>query len=93
MAGMTQSLSIPAMDSQRRTVQVVIDGSDEKEIVGTFSVAFRPNLIRKEKPLLLELSRKALENDEVFLILLLIYSEAKRQEESVRFAFATKTVR
>lgn len=70
--------------------KVLVNGSDEKEIVGTFSVAFRPNLIRKEKPLFLELSRKALENDEVFLILLLIYSEAKRQEESVRFAIATK---
>ncbi|KAK2464487.1 hypothetical protein APHAL10511_003466 [Amanita phalloides] len=58
------------------------DSEDEKELVGAFSVAFRPRIIHKEKPLSLKLSRKALKNDEVFLILLLIYSEAKRQEES-----------
>lgn len=84
MAGATHSLSIrPAMLKNVLNPKVFVDDSDEKEIVGTFSVAFRPNLIRKEEPLLLKLSRKALENDEVFLILLLIYSEAKRQEESV----------
>ena len=65
------------------------DSDDNPEIVGTFAVSFRPHLIRKEKPLSLNLSRKALENDEVFLMLLLIYSEAKRQEDSVSFAFAS----
>ncbi|KAM6503875.1 hypothetical protein JOM56_000818, partial [Amanita muscaria] len=55
---------------------------DSKEPVGSFSVSFRPHLIRKAKPPSLKLSRKAVERDEVF-ILLLIYLEAKRQEGSV----------
>ncbi|KAF8624258.1 hypothetical protein AX15_005963 [Amanita polypyramis BW_CC] len=62
--------------------QVLALNDSEKEIVGTFSVPFRPHLIRKATPLSFDLSRKALEKDEVFLILLLIYSEAKRQENS-----------
>jgi hypothetical protein len=61
---------------------VLLGESDDKETVGTFSVSFRPHLIHKAKPALVDLSRKALENDEVFLILILIYSEAKRQEGS-----------
>ncbi|KAM6503879.1 hypothetical protein JOM56_000822 [Amanita muscaria] len=63
--------------------QVQLVEEDSKEPVGSFSVSFRPHLIRKAKPPSLTLSRKALERDEVFLILLLIYLEAKRQEGSV----------
>ena len=65
--------------------KVLLGDTDDKKIVGTFSVPFRPHLIHKAKPALVNLSRKALENDEVFLILILIYSEAKRQEGSVCF--------
>ncbi|KAF8630698.1 hypothetical protein AX17_005358 [Amanita inopinata Kibby_2008] len=68
----------------KRKYKALLSGGEEeedKELVGTFSVPFRPHLIGKSKSLLLDLSRKALEKDEVFLILLLIYSEAKRQEE------------
>lgn len=35
-------------------------------------------------PMVFQLSRKALAKDEVFLILVLIYSESKRQEKMVR---------
>ena len=65
--------------------KVLLGDTDDKKLVGTFSVPFRPHLIHKAKPALVDLSRKALETDEVFLILILIYSEAKRQEGSVCF--------
>ena len=66
-------------------INLKVSASDSDKIVGTFAVSFRPHLIHKEKLLSLNLSRKVLENDEVFLLLLLIYSEAKRQEDSVSF--------
>ncbi|KAF8872443.1 hypothetical protein CPB84DRAFT_1737610 [Gymnopilus junonius] len=51
------------------------------EVEASFSVPYRPVLWGKVKPLVLKLSRVALAKDEVFLILVFIYSEIKRQEK------------
>jgi len=51
------------------------------DIEATFSVPFRPQLFGKAKPVVLNLSRVALARDEVFLILVFIYGETKRQEK------------
>lgn len=48
-----------------------------------FAVPFRPKLFGKAKPVVLNLSRGALAKDEVFLILVFIYCETKRQEKMV----------
>ena len=53
-------------------------------IAGRFSVPFRPHLFTKPKPTVLHLTQTALAEDEIFLILVFIYSEAKRQDETVR---------
>ncbi|KAF9018150.1 hypothetical protein BDZ89DRAFT_1044687 [Hymenopellis radicata] len=52
------------------------------EVDGVFSVPYRPHLFRKPKPTTLSLTTAALEKDEVFLILIFIYSEAKRQDQT-----------
>jgi len=49
----------------------------------TLSVPFRPKLFGKTKPVVLNLSRMALSKDEIFLILVFIYGETKRQEKMV----------
>ncbi|KAF9257840.1 hypothetical protein L218DRAFT_909998 [Marasmius fiardii PR-910] len=54
----------------------------EEGVVGRFKVPFRPHLFTKSKPPVMKLSRAALAQDEVFLILVLIYSEAKRQDQT-----------
>jgi hypothetical protein len=53
------------------------------EIEARLLVPYRPHLFGKQRPVVLELSRMALLKDEVFLILAMIYSEAKRQEKMV----------
>lgn len=53
-------------------------------IVAKFTVPYRPKLFGKLKPPTLHLTRTALSKDEVFLMLVLIYSEAKRQDRMVR---------
>lgn len=53
------------------------------EIEATLSVPFRPKLFGKPKPVMLNLSRVALARDEVFLMLIFIYNETKRQEKMV----------
>lgn len=53
-------------------------------VEGSFDVPYRPKLFGKTMPMVFQLSRKALAKDEVFLILVLIYSESKRQEKMVR---------
>ncbi|KAG2015207.1 hypothetical protein CC2G_008496 [Coprinopsis cinerea AmutBmut pab1-1] len=50
------------------------------EIVATFQVPYRPKLFGKTKPMVLKMCPTALERDEVFLLLVLIYCEAKRQD-------------
>ena len=53
------------------------------DIEATFSVPFRPQLFGKAKPVVMNLSRVALAKDEVFLMLVFIYNETKRQEKMV----------
>ena len=52
-------------------------------IAGRFCVPFRPHLFTKNKPAILHLTQTALAEDEVFLILVFVYSEAKRQDNTV----------
>ncbi|KAJ8092404.1 hypothetical protein PM082_023859 [Marasmius tenuissimus] len=54
----------------------------EDGVVGRFQVPFRPHLFTKSKPPKLKLTRAALAQDEVFLVLVFIYSEAKRQDQT-----------
>jgi len=51
-------------------------------IAARFSVPFRPHLFSKSQPAHLHLTKTALAEDEVFLILVLIYSEVKRQDKT-----------
>ncbi|KAJ7599263.1 hypothetical protein C8J56DRAFT_916244 [Mycena floridula] len=51
-------------------------------IAGRFCVPFRPHLFSKPKPTVLHLTPSALAEDEVFLILIFVYSEAKRQDDT-----------
>jgi hypothetical protein len=53
------------------------------EVEARLLVPYRPHLFGRQPPVVLELSRMALVKDEVFLILCMIYSEAKRQERMV----------
>lgn len=48
-----------------------------------FVVPSRPHLFSKPKPTTLHLTETALAEDEVFLIMVFIYSEAKRQDNTV----------
>lgn len=51
------------------------------EIVSTFQVPYRPKLFGKTKPMVMNICPAALERDEVFLLLILVYCEAKRQDK------------
>ncbi|TFK22628.1 hypothetical protein FA15DRAFT_671323 [Coprinopsis marcescibilis] len=51
------------------------------EIVATFAVPYRPKLFGKLKPSILKLFPKTLEQDEVFMLMVLIYCEVKRQDK------------
>lgn len=62
--------------------QATLNG--DASIVAQFSVPSRPQLFGKPKPVILSMTRIALMEDEIFLILVFIYSEVKRQEETVR---------
>ncbi|KAJ4494942.1 hypothetical protein C8J55DRAFT_414702 [Lentinula edodes] len=57
------------------------DGTSK--IVGRFAVPYRPHLFTKADPPFLSLTRTALAEDEIFLLLVFIYSEAKRQSDTV----------
>ncbi|TEB37994.1 hypothetical protein FA13DRAFT_715821 [Coprinellus micaceus] len=53
----------------------------EGEVVASFSVPYRPKLFGKVKPMVLNLGPVALERDEVFLFLVFVYCESKRQDK------------
>ncbi|KAF8816008.1 hypothetical protein BYT27DRAFT_6483579 [Phlegmacium glaucopus] len=57
--------------------KAILNGDAE----ATLSAPFRQQLFGKMKPMTLNLSRAALAKDEVFLILVFIYSQTKRQEK------------
>lgn len=52
-------------------------------VAARFIVPFRPHLFSKSEPATLHLTKTALQEDEVFLILAFIYSEARRQDRTV----------
>ncbi|KAF8990051.1 hypothetical protein BDQ17DRAFT_1333707 [Cyathus striatus] len=52
----------------------------DSSIAAQFAVPYRPHLLSKSSAPQLSITTKALTRDEVFLILLLIYSEVKRQD-------------
>jgi hypothetical protein len=52
-------------------------------IAGRFAVPFRPHLFSKSPPPMVHLTKRALDEDEVFLILVFIYCEARRQDRTV----------
>lgn len=56
-------------------------------IAARFLVPFRPYLFSKPEPPLLHLTKTALEEDEVFMILIFIYSEVKRQDKTVSLRY------
>jgi len=56
--------------------------NDDTSTAAEFSVPFRPHLFTKPEPSTLHLTQMALEEDEVFLILVFIYSEVKRQDKT-----------
>ncbi|KAG5336973.1 hypothetical protein J132_04066 [Termitomyces sp. J132] len=58
--------------------------NDNMSIGARFLVPGRPHLFGKLDPPALHLTKTALEADEIFLILVLIYSEIKRQDSTVR---------
>ncbi|KAJ4477236.1 hypothetical protein J3R30DRAFT_3291126 [Lentinula aciculospora] len=58
-----------------------LDG--KSKVVGRFAVPYRPHLFTKADPPLLSITRTALVEDEIFLLLVFIYSEAKRQDDTV----------
>ncbi|KAK7044622.1 hypothetical protein R3P38DRAFT_2879832 [Favolaschia claudopus] len=51
-------------------------------IAGRFAISFRPHIFSKTKPPLVHLTARALEEDEIFLILVFIYNEVRRQEKT-----------
>lgn len=53
------------------------------EVAGTFAVPFRPHVFSKPTPTTLQLAKEGLAKDEVLLILIFVYSEAKRQDQTV----------
>ncbi|KAJ7067097.1 hypothetical protein C8F01DRAFT_1247498 [Mycena amicta] len=55
---------------------------DGKTITGRFCVPFRPHLFHKSKPAVVHLTSTALSEDEVFLLLVFIYEEVKRQDKT-----------
>ncbi|KAJ7302286.1 hypothetical protein DFH08DRAFT_794632 [Mycena albidolilacea] len=55
---------------------------DGRTIAGRFCVPFRPHLFSKSKPAVIHLTSTALAEDEVFLLLVFIYEEVKRQDKT-----------
>ncbi|KAJ7171426.1 hypothetical protein C8R46DRAFT_1190744 [Mycena filopes] len=55
---------------------------DGKTTAGRFCVPFRPHLFTKSKPAVIHLTPAALAEDEVFLLLVFIYEECKRQDKT-----------
>ncbi|KAJ7120694.1 hypothetical protein C8R43DRAFT_79148 [Mycena crocata] len=58
------------------------EGKEGKAIAGRFCVPFRPHLFHKSKPAVIHLTTEALAEDEVFLLLVFIYEEVKRQDKT-----------
>ena len=72
-----------ALKAKKNILMQAFFSEKDGDIEATFSVPFRPQLFGKAKPVVLNLSRAALARDEVFLMLVFIYNETKRQEKTV----------
>ncbi|KAJ7211370.1 hypothetical protein GGX14DRAFT_450105 [Mycena pura] len=75
--------------SERKEYEILYEREEWKAtlnhnmlIAGRFSVPFRPHLFSKSPPALLHLTKTALAEDEVFLILVFVYCEARRQDRT-----------
>jgi hypothetical protein len=66
--------------------------SNSTAVPAQFSVPLRPRLFGKPERSTLHLARVALEEDEVFMILVFIYSEVKRQDRTVCLYFDNSNV-
>ncbi|KAJ3766736.1 hypothetical protein FB446DRAFT_757242 [Lentinula raphanica] len=64
------------------TATLVKTDKTAAKVVGQFAVPYRPHLFTKPDPPLLSLTRTALVEDEIFLLLVFLYSEAKRQDDT-----------
>jgi len=76
-----------ASERKEYVLQYNIEGwkailSDSTAVPAQFSVPLRPRLFGKPERSTLHLARVALEEDEVFMILVFIYSEEKRQDRT-----------
>ena len=91
MAGITRRFSdtrVALKANKKNFFMQAYFSEKDSDIEATFSVPFRPKLFGKAKPVVLNLSRVALAKDEVFLMLVFIYNETKRQEKMVSRNFA-----
>ncbi|KAG6855725.1 hypothetical protein H0H87_011599, partial [Tephrocybe sp. NHM501043] len=78
-------------NSERKEYELLFDDDEgwkatlngNMSIAARFLVQLRPHLFGKPDPPALHLTKTALEADEVFLILVMIYSEIKRQDSTV----------
>jgi len=73
----------------KRSAQVSLDKDDKDESskvesMATFTVPHQPQLFGKVPPPTLYLSTNALLDDEIFLMLVFIYSETRRRDKNVR---------
>ncbi|KAF9043898.1 hypothetical protein BJ165DRAFT_1478586 [Panaeolus papilionaceus] len=78
----TTTTTTPSTSNASPTSTPVPATTPAPTLAGLFTVPYRPKLFGPTKPVTLKLSRKALLNDEVFLILAVVYSEAKRGDKS-----------
>ncbi|CAK5274795.1 unnamed protein product [Mycena citricolor] len=74
---------------ERKEYELLYDDEEWKatldhnmSIAGRFCVPSRPRLFSKTPPVLLHLTKTALAEDEVFLILVFVYCEARRQDKT-----------
>jgi len=56
---------------------------EERRTRASLFIPYRNHLFHKNKPAVLKMKSKALLQDEVFLLLVFIYSETKRQDRTV----------
>lgn len=60
-----------------------LDEEQDSRVAASLYVPYRVHLFHKTKPPVLRVNSVALWRDEVFLLLVLIYSETKRQDSTV----------
>jgi hypothetical protein len=81
LGGTLHQKKITVYPEQRTLEQATCRRTSQVE--ARLKVPYRPQLFGKQPPIVHQLSRVALAKNEVFLILAMIYAEAKRQEKTV----------